>query len=81
MSLSYFFKTKTSGFIEVSIPIHSEWNNLYIELNNQPNEDSVFKLNEDSKTFKSYGNKQTDDTLYLGGWKGKNHFHGAIGRF
>ena len=67
--------------VKVSLPIEiSDWNIVYIELNNRPNEDSVFQVNEDSKTFKSYGVKQVEDTLYSGGL-GEEYFEGAIGRF
>ena len=69
--------------VKVSLPINiNGWNVVYIELNNRPNKDSVFQVNDDSKIFKSFGVKASEDTLYLGGRDSTgDYFEGAIGRF
>ena len=69
--------------VKVALPIYiNDWNVVFIELNNRPNEDSIYQVNEGVKTFKSFGVKASEDTLYLGGKDSTgDYFEGAIGRF
>ncbi len=67
---------------KISIPIDIDtWNVVFIELNNRRNEESVFRVNDESRTFKFWSQKTGDDILYLGGRDGGDYFQGAIGRF
>ena len=72
-------KGSKSSSVDVKYKINS-WNTCYIEFNNQ-DFDSIYEINGEKGTFRTYSETFSEDRIYIGGKEGQYFFQGVIARF